>query len=131
VIREHVNAILGRLREDAGLADIVFQGVVTDRPKRYCSVFVDNGFRDQERLTGGQWTADFSITVHSVGTTPEQAQWVAERVYAQLLGVRLTIPGRRARPVRAQGSQPVRVDADVSPPLFYTVDEFGLTTSPA
>ena len=94
-------------------------------------MFIDNGVREQERFTGGQSTADFGITVHSVGTTPEQAQWVAERVYAQLLGARLTIPGRKARPVRAITSQPLQKDTDVSPPLFYCVDVFGLTTTPA
>lgn len=131
MIREHINAVLSRLRAHPDLKDIVYQGIVTTRPTKYCSVFVNNGDRTQERYTGGQWTADFTITVHSVGSTPEQAQWVAERVYEQLLGARLSVPGRSARPVRAQSALPVQTDRDVSPPLFYTVDEFGFTTAPA
>lgn len=130
-IRAHKQAILDRLRADPILTDATFEGVVTDRPSRYVAVFIDSGYRYSERLTGAQATADYGVTAHSVGTTPDQAQFVAERVFAQLLGHVLQVPGFRCRRVRHEASQPTQIDRDIDPPLFYAVDVFEFTSEPA
>ena len=129
-IRLHVNAVLARLREDSILATCTYQGVVDDRPTRFIAVFPDAGFREQSRYTGGQIQETYSFTIHSVGQTPEQAQLLAERVYAQLLGAKLTIAGRVCRPMRSVVSRPIQVDRDVTPVMHYSVDVFELTTEP-
>jgi hypothetical protein len=129
-IRVHVDAVLARLRVDPVLAGCTFQGVVLNRPERYVTVHSDNGFREQDRFAAGQLTQTFSFTVHTVGRSPEQSQALAERVYAQLLGVTLVIPGRRARRIRSVVSRPTALDRDVDPPLFYGVDVFELTSEP-
>jgi hypothetical protein len=131
VIRAHANAIVARLKEDQILAAATFQGVVTNRPARYCTVFIDSGARAVERFNGLQSEATFGVTVHSVGTTAEQAQLVAERVMAQLLDYRPTVTGRDCRRLRHVSSVPVDLDTDTTPPLYYSVDQFDLTSSPA
>jgi hypothetical protein len=132
-IRLHVKAVLARLREDPILAACTFEGVVAvspTRPNKFIAVFPDSGFREQSRYTGGQIQETYSFTIHSVGQTPEQAQLIAERVYQQLLGAKLSIPGRVCRPMRAVVSRPVQIDKDVTPPMHYSVDAFELTTEP-
>jgi hypothetical protein len=130
-IRAHAKAVVDQLQTDADLNGVVFQGLVLNRPKRYCTVHMDSGRRIADRFTGPQVQQDYTITVHSAGTSTEQAQWVAERVYAALLGVVLAVPGRKCHRVRAIDSQPVELDRDVTPPLFYSTDVFELVSDPA
>lgn len=131
MIRATKNAILARLRADAVLAGVTFEGVVEDRPELYCSVFINSGYRTSERFTGPAVTAEFTFTIHSVGTSQDQAQFVAERVFAQLLDFSPTIAGRTARRLRHVVSRPAELDRDVTPPLWFVVDQFDLTTDPA
>lgn len=131
MIREVKNAVLARLREDPELASSVFEGVVTTRPKRYVAVFSDSGFRTTERFTGSQSTSAQSFTIHSVGTTPDQAQAMADRVFRQLLDWTPSIPGRVCRRMRHEASEPVQLDTDADVPMFYGVDVFEVTSSPS
>jgi len=124
------NAVLARLREDSALKDRVFEGVVTNRPTRYVTVFSDSGQRSQERFTGGQWASTQTFVIHSVSESPDKAQIEADRVFAKLLDWTPTVEGRRCRRVRHASSQPVQYDTDVSPPLYYCVDEFDVTSTP-
>jgi len=130
-IRDHAAAVRARLEQDAVLATCTFQGVVTERPQRYCTFFINSGFREQHRQTGPDARADFNIVVHSVGSDPTQAQAVAERVYGQLLGFIPTVAGRRCTRVRAVSSQPSQRDDTVQPSVFYSVDEFTFLSDPA
>lgn len=131
MILAHTNAVLSLLRADATLAGIVFQGVVTNRPARYVTVYTNNGPREVSRLTGPQSAVTFTYIVHSVGQTPEQAQWVAEKVYLQLVDAVPNVPGRVVSPIRSVSSLSVQIDRDIDPPLWYCVDEFDLHTEPA
>lgn len=92
---------------------------------------MDSGYREVERFTGAHDLATFAITVHSVGTTSEQAQLVAERVMAQLLDYTPTISGRSCRRIRHAASRPVALDEGVSPPMYFCVDVFDLSSTPA
>lgn len=121
---------MDRLKTDAVLAPVVFEGVVKDRPTRYVTFFTNSGFREAERFTGPQVTSTQTFTVHSVGTTADQAQFMAEKVFAAVLDRVLVVPGRVCRRVRHASSQPVQLDTDVTPPLFYCVDEFDVTSTP-
>jgi hypothetical protein len=135
-IRDHAEATLARLRADDVLSDSTFEGLVEpdvsgERPQRYLSVFSNNGEHAAERATGRSETVTFTYTLHSVGSTPSQAQAVAERAFAQLLDFRPSIDGRRCGRYRHTYSQQIQIDDTVKPSLWYGVDEFELTTDPA
>jgi hypothetical protein len=132
VIRAHVDAVLARLGEDEILAGSTFDGDVPGQPERYCNVYVNNGVRDQSRFTGPQSRAEFTFTIHSVGTDRAQAQLVGERVFAQLLDWTPTVPGRQCFRMRHAVSQPVQKDPDTADPAYwYGVDQFDLISDPA
>ncbi|MHB9004004.1 MAG: hypothetical protein ACYC6C_08055, partial [Coriobacteriia bacterium] len=124
MIRAHVDVVLARLRGDAVLAGATFDGRVEGTPEAYCVVYAGGGVRKSERLTGRSVFADFSFTIHSVGSTAEQARLVEERVLAQLVDWVPTVVGRNCRRMVHAVSRPVGMDNDVSPPLFYGVDVF-------
>jgi hypothetical protein len=129
-IRAHAAAIQAQLEADTVLAGSTFQGVVTDRPQRYCTFFITSGTRYADRLTGPDVAADFTVTVHSVGQDPAQAQAVAERVFAQLLNFTPMVAGRTCSWLRHTASMPTQLDDTVSPPLYFSVDEFSFTSDP-
>jgi hypothetical protein len=124
-------AVLERLREDPFLATTTFEGVVTNRPARYCTLFANNGPTEVSRFSGYESRVLFTYWVHSVGTTPDQAQLVGDHVLGQLLNARLSVAGRRCWPLRHPASQPVQIDRDVTPALWYGVDQFDLVSDPA
>lgn len=130
MIRATAAAIQARLEEDPVLAECTFEGIVTDKPDRYASFFLNSGVRYGDRLSGPDVSADFTLTVHSVGETPYGAQAVAERVLAQLLNYKLIVAGRDCSLLRHTASVPIGTDPDVSPALFYGVDEFSFTSDP-
>lgn len=125
-------AVLARLREDPELASSVFEGVVTTapgatRPNRYVAVFANSGARSVARFTGPSSLIVQTFIVHSVGMQPDQAQAVADRVFAKLLDWTPQIAGANCRRITHEVSLPLARDDDTSPPLFYQVDEFDLT----
>lgn len=130
-IRDHAAAIQTRLEQDSVLAGSTFQGVVTDRPQRYCTFFLTSGRRYADRLTGPDVAADFTVTVHSVGSDVTQAQAVAERVFAQLLNFTPTVAGRTCSWLRHTASMPTQRDDTVTPSLYYSVDEFTFNSYPS
>jgi hypothetical protein len=72
------------------------------------------------------------VQVTSVGTTAEQAEWVADTVRRIMLTrpVTLAVANRRVLFVSVNASQPTRRDDDVHPPLFYGVDLYRISTTP-
>lgn len=126
------NAVLARLRDDPELATSVFEGVVTTapgatRPNRYVAVFTNSGTRSAARFTGPSSQSVQTFVLHSVGTKPDQAQFVADRVFAQLLDWTPQIDGLNCRRLTHEASLPLARDDDTTPSLFYQVDEFDLT----
>ena len=131
MIRAHKASLFGRMREDGILSTATFDGEVTNRPSRYCSVYMSGGLRESERFTGPSAFADFRITIHSVGTTIEQAQLVQERVMAQLIDATPAVAGRNPRRIRHVVSVEVELDTDIDSPLYLARDVFEWTTAPA
>ena len=126
-----VDAFLTALREEPSLTNVVHEGTVLERPTRYVSVFTDGGLRGVESFTGPQQTVLRTFVVHSVAADPSKARQVSQLVIDQVVDRVLTADGRVCRPVQHEASQPVRLDRDVDPPLFYGVDEFSVTSKPA
>ncbi len=127
----HVVAFLGLARLAPALSDIVYEGEVIDRPAKYASVWASNGLRGSERLDAHQIQISPTFVVHSVGQSPEQARWVADRFAAQVLGVRPAVTGRSCWPIRLTASQPVQRDPDFKDPqLWFYADTFSYTSTP-
>ena len=120
-MKVHDDAFMALPRGDAQLANAVFEGTVLNPPTRYASVF-PREIRDAGRLSGPSSLLDNEYIVHSVGTSPEQAKWVRERFLARTVDVTPAVAGWNSRRVRHVTSQPLAIDRDVSPPLWYTVD---------
>jgi hypothetical protein len=130
-VRLHKKAIIARLREDAAMVDKVFDGIVPSRTEKYAVVHTNTGRYPVDRFTGPQGgTVTYSYWLHSVGSTPEQAQAVAECVLRQLIGWRPTVTGYRCSRMVHRASQPTQLDGDGRPPVYYCVDQFDLTTNP-
>lgn len=101
----------------------------------YAVLWTDAGTRMRETLCATSDRADMLVTVTSVGGTPEQARWVAERVYAGLLDQTPVIAGRTVSPITNQVTDMIRRDDDVgtsdSASWYYQVDVFRLVSRPA
>lgn len=126
-LRKTAEATKARLQEDTILNGSTFQGQVTNRPSRYVAFFLSGGQRTKGRFTGPSSVADYTLTTHSVGTTVEQAQLVEERVQSKLVDWTPTITGFVCRRLQHDGSQPIEIDTDVSPPLYYIASSYGMT----
>ena len=118
-------AVLARLRSDAQLADAVFEGTVLNPPARYVAVHSGIGRDSSDRLAGPSNVNDATYTIHSVGTSVEQAKWVARRVQALLKDWTPNIVG--ARRLTHPVSRPPQLDRDSNPPLHFLVDQYDLT----
>lgn len=65
-----------------------------------------------------------------VGSTAEQAEWLADKLRPTLLA-RPTVTGQRVMQVSLETSQPVRRDDSSAPAVFYAVDQARFFTTPA
>ena len=69
--------------------------------------------------------------VTAVGTTREQAEWVADEVRETILIGAITIAGRSVMQRRALSGGSIERDDDLSTPLFYKTPLFQIWTTPA
>lgn len=81
----------------------------------------------------GDRFADIQIPIQltAVGTGPEQATAYADAARAALLGAVLIVPGRSVWPAWQTGSQPVRRDDTVQPPLWIATAQYMIKSNPA
>lgn len=126
-IRKTAAAMKDQAEVDPILSGSTFQGVVLNRPNRYMTFFLSGGPRKQSRLTGPSSVYDYVVVTHSVGTTPEQAQLVEERTQKQFVDWRPNLDGFDCRRMQLSDSQPIELDRDVNPPLYYIASTYGLT----
>lgn len=127
-IELHAEAFISAIKADPELSDFTFEGNVTDRPEFYVSVFTPSPDDSRHRFTGSQGRQDWTFVTHSVGSSPNQARWVADRVRGRLLDKRLDIEGHTCWPIRHPTGLPMDVDTDPNPSLYYFTDEWELTT---
>lgn len=130
MIRAHATAIETQLEADSVLSTCTFEGVVTDRPARYCAFFLQMK-RTATRFASGQRSYAGSLIVHSIGQTIEQAEFVQERVQTQLTGHKLVVAGRSCHAMTHEVSRFPILDRDVTPPLWLIVDQFDFISEPA
>lgn len=130
MIRATTDAVLAKLREDPVLATCTFDGDVAGEPQRYCVININNGDRYGDRLAGPEVSATFRVAVRSIGADRWGAQAVAERVFAQLMNVKLTITGRNCSTIRHDGGQPTTRDDSDDPIVWVATDFFTFTSDP-
>lgn len=91
-----------------------------------------DGVDSSDRLAGGAFTGNPRWTVHSVGSTVEQAQWAFEqwkkRLVVRGLGVVPVIAGEFPGRVEVSSPTPVQKDDDPNPSQYYHVAEVELST---
>lgn len=115
------------------MANIVIDGIVDPLapvvPAPYVAVAMNSGKRTVERESSETPTsAEFRITVHSVGVDADQAGFFAERVMAQLLGWRPAVTGWTPQAVQHSRSLDAQPDTTVNPATQYITDVFTLTS---
>lgn len=79
----------------------------------------DNGTLADPTVVG---LVEWQVT--SVGTTADQAMWMAHKTRTALNGWLPTVTGQAFSPVTLDGSNSVLRDDDVQPPVFYAVDRY-------
>lgn len=131
----HKQAFLAQIRGESQLADCTHEGVVQPdaagkRPERYVSVFFPSPTHSATRFTGAETRESYTVTTHSVGTDPNQAQDVSDRLTSRLLGHHLDVIGRDCSRIHHPTGLPAELDKDSNPPLFYIVDEWTFWSDP-
>lgn len=126
---------IARLDASAVLSGLVFEGEVpllNGKPRnRYVRVFVAGPTYDAERLDNRQTNPRVTYIVHCVGVTPADARELRDEVDAQWLNHRPSVAGWNCWPMSKETSSPVQDDDDTVPTLWFTVDSYELTATPA
>ena len=127
-----IQALLSMIRTSVGVTcPIYWGGAAANAAAPYAVVYPDSGMLSPTRRTlanNGPDELRFQIT--SVGGSPDQAQWVADKTaHAVLTGVPV-VAGRRVWPTVEEGSQPLRRD-DGSIPLFFATAQYLTRSDPA
>jgi len=131
-IRAHRDAVITAL--SVSLPGAVFKSYSAAAKdasvSRYAVLFIARTRRDRTRYTGPQSRDTFTLTVHCVGTTEDEALYVQERV-DELTGLKLPVAGRHVHPVEFVTGKPPELDDDSTQPLWYSTSQFDLTSDPA
>lgn len=93
---------------------VLYQGVTLDVDGPVSDPFADT-------------VNEYQVT--SVGISRSSASVIADKVKHALLAG-LAIPGRRVQLVKWERGNPAERDDDVTPPLFYVIDQYSIATSP-
>lgn len=130
MVGAHAEAILSLLRSIPNVT--VYDGIVPDRPALpYVVAWITPPRHESDRMTGDQLNADNVFQTTASGLTPESVRIVVGNLHRALVDARVAVEGRNSQRIKHLTSQPIRPDEDVSPPLFYGVDQWSLFTVPA
>lgn len=125
-LRVHTDAIIAAL-ETAGLT--VGDADAAGLSAPYVVVYSIPGGRVSGTLANPHEDAEIVYQVTCVGSTREQAEWLADKSMTLLDG--LSVAGRSIAFVDADGFPGTRRDTDVTPPVFVSTPRFTVTTTPA
>ncbi|MFB4280847.1 hypothetical protein ACBJ59_36545 [Nonomuraea sp. MTCD27] len=126
-----VDAILAMVRAGVPATCKVYEGrSVPGAVPPYAVFYFDSGGKSAfERNVLNEAPRDLRYQVTAVGSTPEQARWVADKVFVPLLTSVPSVSGRQVWPAIEEGSQPVRPD-DEATGFFLATSQY-LTRSEA
>jgi hypothetical protein len=123
----HAKAVLDLLNADPDLTAALGKGGAGVDVVLY----PDPGADESSSLIPNQDVVVF-IPLHAIGSGPERALWVMDKVRSVLTGAKPTVTGRSVHPMwQEQGPTPLQRDDDVSPPLYASFAEYGIRSSPA
>jgi hypothetical protein len=137
VIREHFAAVKVHLEGDVDLAGKGHDSARRDNigaliRDTYWILFGGSPDElDDNRFTKAQdinSTAEFVYTIRSVSVTADGARAEADKIAVRLVGVKLTVAGRRLDAIRLTSGGEVRPDESVRPPLYFCDDEYTLVS---
>lgn len=97
----------------------------------YCVVYPGVTARIDGPESDPDADTDTEYQVTSVGVTRAQAAFVADKARHALLEHSPIVAGRDVLLVEWSMGRPAERDDDVTPPLFYAIDIYTLTTTPA
>jgi hypothetical protein len=98
--------------------------------KGYAVLYPSTGVPDGNTAEPNEYL-DYTFQMTCVAYTEEGAEIVADLVKGALVGVRLTVVGRSAYPVRVLADPLIRRDDAVSPALHYATPQFRFRSQPA
>lgn len=124
-------AILALVRSSVPVTCAIYEGQAPSGAEPpYAVLYFDSGRKSAfERNILNEAPRDLRYQTTCVGSTPEQARWVADKVGAALYGAVPAVPGRLVWPVIEESSQPIRRD-DESLAVFIATSQW-LTRSEA
>lgn len=132
-MRKHDAALVALVTSIPALTTKFFPGITPGAVATPYAVFYAQSGRDEsDRVAGPASVQSPRWTIHCVGSTQEQAQWVNEQIKAKLVvngfGVVPTIAGEKPGRFWFDNPIPVQRDDDSTPPLFYAVAECGFSS---
>lgn len=131
MIAEHVTAFADLVDAVANVT-VYADGKVPNSPTLpYVVIYGNQGMPENASMADVSEWQHFTAQTTCVATSQLSARALADRVQTALLDVRPTVAGRSSGQISKVSSQPVRVDNDVTPPLFYAVDVWSFTTVPS
>lgn len=126
-----IEALLAMMRASVGgSCPIYWAQAATNTAPPYAVVYPDSGMKSafhRGLLNDGPDELRYQVT--SVGKSPDQAQWVADKTAYALLTAVPAVAGRRVWPATEEGSQPVRRD-DESTGLFFATAQYLTRSDP-
>lgn len=129
------NAVLARLREQLEPGVTVYDGFVPRTPNKpapkYVAFYPHHPPLARDRLVPVPSNTLLRFQLTSAGLTRDNAQAVADAACRALVGVRVTAAGWAPAPVQQDEafSAPIQPDNDVTPPMFYAVDQYLIAAS--
>lgn len=129
-MRKVAEAFAALLSADANL--IVFDGEVgtgKDEPERYVVFYTSTPAQERSRLSADPGIFAHTITTMSVGDSPNECRWVAEKVHAALTRKRPVIDGLNTSPVWLRSAGQVRRDDTTNPAAWIATDVWRFTTT--
>ena len=105
-------AILALVRSSVPETCAIYEGQAPSAAEPpYAVLYFDSGRKSAfERNILNEAPRDLRYQTTCVGSTPEHARWVADKVGAALYGAVPAVPGRLVWPVIEEASQPIRRD---------------------
>lgn len=120
-----VDAILAMIRAGVPATCKIYEGRSPQGsvPPYAVLYFDSSGKSAFERNINNEAPRDLRYQVTAVGATPEQARWVADKVFVPLVAGTPAVIGRTVWPAIEEGSQPVEPDDD-STVLFHATSQW-------
>ncbi|MFC4006640.1 hypothetical protein ACFOY2_05370 [Nonomuraea purpurea] len=126
-----IEALLAIIRAPVGEdCRIYWGGAAANAAPPYAVVYPDSGMLTPGRRTlANNGPTELRYQITSVGASPAQAQWVADKTRAAVLAGVPVVVGRRVWPTVEEGSQPLRRD-DVSTNLWFATAQYLTRSDP-